>query len=180
MNKESRKMNLQTSLLVATTCIAMAVTPLQAEAISAPMVTSVSSLSELSVPDRPYDESVNADAAVDAAFAQAKAQHKRVLIDLGGNRCADCRVLAGILELPEVKAFVLAHYVPVNVDVGRFNKNLQIPARFGITERLEAVPSLLIADTDGTLVDRGHIAALADARSMTPQAIADWLAEWAR
>jgi thiol-disulfide isomerase/thioredoxin len=139
----------------------------------------ISSLSDLTVPDRPYDESVNADAAVATAFAEARAAHKRVLIDLGGNWCADCRILAGIMQLPEMRRFLDAHYVVVSVDVGRFNRNLQIPARFGITQRLEGVPSVLIADPDGTLVDKDHIAALADARSLTPQAIADWLAQWA-
>jgi len=68
------------------------------------------------------------------------------------------------------------------VDVGRIDKNLQIPGRYGITRpAIEGVPSLLVVDprTD-TLLDRGHVAALADARYMTPQALADWLAQWAR
>ena len=147
-------------------------------AANAPRV-SVARLSEISVPDRPYDENANANAAVESAFARAKAEHKRVLIDLGGNWCADCRILAGVMALPEVQRFLDSHYVLVSVDVGRFNLNLQIPARFGITERLEGVPSVLVATPDGTLVDKGHIAALADARSMTPQAVADWLAQWA-
>jgi hypothetical protein len=30
------------------------------------------------------------------------------------------------------------------------------------------------------LLDAGHIAAIADARIMTPQALADWLAQWTR
>jgi thiol-disulfide isomerase/thioredoxin len=140
---------------------------------------SIASLSDLSVPERPYIESANADAEVANAFARAKAQHKRVLIDLGGNWCADCRILAGIMQLPEMRRFLDGHYVIVLVDVGRFDRNLQIPAHFGITKRLEGVPSILIADPAGMLLDRGHIAALADARSMAPQAISDWLAQWA-
>ena len=149
-----------------------------AVAATSPRV-SVASLSDISVPDRPYDESADADRTVASAFARAKAEHKRVMIDLGGNWCGDCRVLAGIMNLPEVRTFLDAHYVVVSVDVGRFNKNLQVPARFGITQRLTGVPSVLIADPDGKLLDAGHTAALADARSMTPQAIADWLAQWA-
>jgi thiol-disulfide isomerase/thioredoxin len=151
-------------------------------AAAAPLleVTSISSLNELSVPARPYDEDADADAAVDAAFARATAEHKLVLIDLGGNWCADCRIFAGVMELPEVRRFVEAHYVTVNVDVGRADMNLQIPARFGIKARIDELPSVLIAEPDGTLVDRGHMAALADARAMTPQAIADWLAEWTK
>jgi hypothetical protein len=65
------------------------------------------------------------------------------------------------------------------VDVGRFNRNLQIPARFGFTKRLEGVPALLIATPDGKLVNGDNIFATADARHMTPQALADYLARYA-
>ena len=162
------------SLFVA--CALLGAVP--ASATTAPRV-SVANLSDISVPDRPYDENADADAAVANAFAQAKVQHKRVMIDLGGNWCADCRILAGVMALPEVRHLLDTHYVVVLVDVGRFNRNLQIPARFGITQRLEGVPSVLVADANGKLIDAGHIEALADARTMTPQAIADWLAQWA-
>ena len=152
---------------------------LPASAVTAPRVH-IATMAELPVVVmKPYDETANADAVVKAAFARARVSHKRVLIDLGGNWCGDCIVFANILALPEVKAFVAQHYEVAVVDVGRFKKNLQIPARFGITKRLEGVPSVLIATPDGKLVDGGHVAALADARHMTPQAIADWLAEWA-
>jgi hypothetical protein len=67
--------------------------------------------------------------------------------------------------------------VIVTIDVGRMDRNLDIPARYGI-KRLTGVPTILVADEAGHLKDGGHIAALADARSMTPQAIADWLASW--
>jgi thiol-disulfide isomerase/thioredoxin len=147
-------------------------------AATAPRITSISSIDQLSVPNRPFDESSNADAAVDAAFARAQAEHKLVLINLGGNWCADCRILAGVMALPDLKPFVESHYVVVDVDVGRMNRNQQIPARFGIKEPPEAVPCILIANPDGTLVDRDHTEALEDMRAMTPQAVADWLAQW--
>jgi thiol:disulfide interchange protein len=159
--------------------LALLALSIPAAAIEAPKV-SIDSLSKLTVPPHPYDETANASAVVDAAFAKARAEHKRVLIDLGGNWCPDCRILAGMMELPEMRSFLEAHYVLVSVDVGRFNKNLQVPAKFGITQRLEGVPSVLVADPDGKLLDAGHVAALADARSMTPQGIADWLAQWAQ
>jgi thiol-disulfide isomerase/thioredoxin len=129
----------------------------------------------------PYDENLDAMAAVSAARARAKATHKLLLIDLGGNWCLDCRLLAGTIELPELKGFVRRHFELVLVDVGRFDRNLSIPAHYGINKRLEGVPSLLVVDprTD-RLINGGHVAALADARSMTPQALADWLAQWAR
>jgi thiol-disulfide isomerase/thioredoxin len=154
---------------------------LPAQAAPAPKLK-LASLANLPVVERhPYDESANADAAVASAFAKARISHKRVLIDLGGNWCGDCLVLANLMQLPDLKPFLKAHYEIVSVDVGRFDKNLQIPARFGITKRLDGVPSVLIVEPDGkTLVDAGHISALADARHMTPQGLADWLAQWTK
>jgi hypothetical protein len=148
---------------------------------AAPTV-SISSFAQLKTPlPYPYDEKADAVAAVAAAAARARARHKLLLIDLGGNWCADCRILAATMELPEVRAFVQAHYELVTVDVGLFDRNLQIPARYGITNRLEGVPSLLVIDpVRNTLVNAGHVSALSDARHMTPQALADWLARWAR
>lgn len=167
------------NLLIATaTSLAISISP--ACAVPAPKV-SITSLSQLATPlPLPYNADANASAAVDAAFARAKASGKRVLIDMGGNWCGDCRILSGLMALPEIKSFVTAHYEVVIVDVGRFNKNLQIPARFGITTKLEGVPAVIVAEPDGTFVDKGHIFALADARHMDPQSIVDWLAEWAK
>ena len=128
----------------------------------------------------PYAEGANADAAIAAARARALRGHKRLLIDLGGNWCLDCRLLAGTMDLPEFRRFVARHYEVVTVDVGRFDRNGQVPARYGITGRLAGVPAVLIVDprTD-RLVNKGHETALADARSLTPQALADWLARYA-
>ena len=164
------------SLILATALATLAAMP--ALAATPPRITSISSIDQLWVPDRPFDESSDADAAVDAAFARARAEHKLVLINLGANWCADCRILAGVMALRDLKPFVESHYVVVDVDVGRINRNLQIPARFGITKRPEAVPCILVVDPDGTLVDRDHTEALEDMRAMTPQAVADWLAQW--
>jgi thiol-disulfide isomerase/thioredoxin len=148
-------------------------------AIAAPAPhVAIASLAQLQTPlPLPYDPTADAKTDVGRAEAKAKAEHKLLLIDLGGNWCGDCRVLAGIMRLPEVAAFVNTHYVVVAVDVGRMDRNLEIPARWG-ARKLDGVPSLLVVDSRGKLRDAGHIAALADARSMTPQALADWLARW--
>lgn len=151
-------------------------------AAPAPKV-SIQSYAQLKTPlPYPYDERLSAkatSAAVAKARARALKSHKLLMIDLGGNWCGDCRVLSGALELPEMKAFVDRHYEVVSVDVGRFDKNLQVPGAYGIHYRLEGVPALLIVDPKtNKLLDKGRESALQDARSMTPQALADWLAQW--
>jgi hypothetical protein len=128
----------------------------------------------------PYDEQADAQAVVAKAKAQAKREHKRLLIDLGGNWCLDCRVLAGIMELPALQPFIARHFVVAKVDIGRFDKNGAIAGHYGITGRLEGVPAILAIDpVHDRLLNRDKLFALSDARHMTPQGLADWLAQWA-
>jgi hypothetical protein len=160
--------------------IALLMIAAPAQAVPAPR-PSIATLQQLPVVImQPYDEKANADADVAAAFARAQKSHKRVLIDLGANWCGDCIILANFVRLPEINRFVEGHYETVVVDVGRFNRNLQIPARFGFTQRLVGVPTLLVATPDGKLLNQNDVFAVADARSMTPQAIADYLAKYAK
>ncbi len=166
--------------LVALLAASLAATGLAA-AVPSPRVAA-GSFEQLAKPlPLPYDEQANGMAAVAGARARARAAHKLLLIDLGGNWCLDCRILAGAVALPDLGPFVRRHYEVVTVDVGRFDKNLDVPAHYGVANRLEGVPSLLIVDPVGDrLLNAGDTAALADARDMSPQGLADYLASWAR
>jgi thiol-disulfide isomerase/thioredoxin len=165
------------SRLAAVLLVALASSPLTAGAAPAPTMA-IASLSDLPRPlPLPYDESADADAQVKAGLAQARASHRLLLVDLGGNWCPDCRLLAALMRQPELARFVEAHYVVVPVDVGRMNKNLQIPARWNV-DAVTGVPSVLIVDAHRRLLDKEHVQALSDARHMSPQALADWLAQW--
>jgi thiol-disulfide isomerase/thioredoxin len=154
--------------------------PFAAHAAPAPRML-ITNFEQLARPlPLPYDEKANADAAVASATARAKRSGKLLLIDLGGNWCLDCRILSGVMETQPLTAWMDKHFEIVSVDVGRFDKNQQIQKSFGIRGRLEGVPALLIVNPrTGKLVNEGHVTALADARSLTPQALADWLAGWA-
>lgn len=150
-------------------------------ATTAPHVA-ITSFDQLAKPlPLPYDEQADARATVAAAKARARAHHRLLLIDLGGNWCLDCRLLAGTMDLPELRKFLGTKYEIVTVDIGRFNKNLDIPAHYGVTNRMEGVPSVFVVDprTD-KLLNPDRTAAIQDARSMSPQALADWLASWTK
>jgi thiol-disulfide isomerase/thioredoxin len=161
--------------------IAVALAGTASAAVTAPRVTA-QSFEQLPKPlPLPYSQTAPAMAAVDKARAKAKASGKLLLIDLGGNWCLDCRILAGTMELPEVDPWVKKHYELVSVDVGRFDKNLDVPARYGFKDRLAGVPALLVVDPKSDkLVNVGKTTALSDARSMNPQGLADYLAQFAR
>jgi thiol-disulfide isomerase/thioredoxin len=121
---------------------------------------------------------ISTGAGLSAAVRGADREHKLLLIDMGGNWCPDCRVLADIMELPEVKAFLKNLYVIVEVDVGRYDKNLDIADRYD-AHYDKGAPAVLVVDPKtNQLVNKGRTLALRDARHMTPQGLADWLAQW--
>ena len=152
-------------------------------AAAPPPRVAISDYAQLKTPlPYPYDEAADANAQTNKALARAKTGKKLLLIKMGGNWCGDCRILQATMDLPEMKTFLGRHYEMVSIDVGRMDKNLQIPARFGVRDKLEGVPAILIVNpvTGRQLVARADVAALADARHMSPQALANWLAKYTR
>lgn len=153
-----------------------------AGAATAPRVP-ITSFEQLAQPlPLPYSETANARADVAAARVRAKRTHKLLLVDLGGNWCLDCRILTATIDVPALKAFVDRHYEVVTVNIGRYDTNMDIPVAYGVNDKLKGgVPALLVIDPrSGRLLDGGHISALEDARHMSPQGLADWLAQWTR
>ena len=126
----------------------------------------------------PYDETADAHAQVDAAFAQAKAKNRLVLLDFGGNWCPDCRMLGGVLDQPDVRRWAEGSFVTVMIDVGRSKKNMDIAARYGV--KVTAAPTVLIVTPDGRLLNGNDVFALANARSFSQQAVVDELAKMAK
>jgi thiol-disulfide isomerase/thioredoxin len=129
------------------------------------------------VPKAPYDEAADGRAELAAAIARAKAANKRVLVKFGANWCPDCRVLAGALEIPDIKSYAESKFELVSIDVGRRNKNLDLAAKYG--QGLKGVPTVVVVDpkTD-TAVQGLNTLALSDARDMAPAAILDVLKSW--
>jgi hypothetical protein len=85
-------------------------------------------------------------------------------------------MVAGVLAAPEVKPWAAQGYVTVLVDVGRMKKNLDIAAQYGV--KITAVPTVLVITPDGKLLNKDNVFALSNARSMSPQAVVDLLADW--
>jgi len=129
----------------------------------------------------PTDRTALAD-MIKERETKAKASGKLLLIDLGGNWCGDCRILQATMDLPEMKTFLDRNFEMVSVDVGHMDKNLQVPARYGVTSKLEGVPAIFVVDpkTGQQLVSKAQIADLADARHMAPQDLANWLAKYTK
>lgn len=112
----------------------------------------------------PYDAARDADADVSAALARARSDNKLTMIVLGGNWCHDSRALAGHFADTDFAAMLGPRYEVVYVDVGHRDRNLHIPAQYGISA-LVGTPTVLVVAPDGTLVNRGTASSWRNAAS---------------
>lgn len=99
-------------------------------------------------PPGPYDR--NADAAADLknALAQARHEHKQVLVLFGANWCPDCQKLSVDLAQPALASAVQARFVVTKVDVGHFDRNHALVAQFG-NPTDKGIPAAVVVDPDG-------------------------------
>lgn len=122
---------------------------------------------------KPFDETADARAAVDAAFAAAAADGRKVLMILGGNWCHDSRALAQHMKDPALAALIAENFHTVFVDVGRRDRNLWLPRRFDVGP-LAGTPTVLIASSGGVLLNRERVFELTTADSQPIAAITDY------
>jgi len=114
---------------------------------------------------KPYNEAADAKAEVQAALKTAKAENKATLIVFGGNWCGDCKMLDIEMHQGDLARLVNDRLVVVKVDVGRFDKNLDVVDRYGKILK-NGVPSVALLRSDGTVVYQTDGGELADARKM--------------
>lgn len=98
-----------------------------------------------------YSDTANAKEEIRQAILKASVEHKRVLLDFGGNWCPDCQVLNLYFHDPGNASLLAANYVLVEVNVGRFDKNLDIARKYGIPLN-KGVPALVVLNGAGHVV----------------------------
>jgi ketosteroid isomerase-like protein len=121
----------------------------------------------------------DADAHLELKEAQEKAaaEHKRVLLVFGANWCYDCHVLDLAFQRPDF-ASAMAGYVVVHVDLGDDEKKNPDLVRAFDVPLDKGIPALAVTESDGKLVVSQKNGEFEDARSLTPQALLDFLNRW--
>jgi len=98
-----------------------------------------------------YKADANAVQDIRQALAAAGKQHKNVLLDFGGNWCLDCHVLDNAFHQPRIAPLLNNNYVLVHVDVGRYEKNLDLAKKYHV-DLEKGVPSLAVLDARGNVL----------------------------
>lgn len=136
-------------------------------------------LAPLSAAELPYDEKADARVDIARAIESARAAHREVLLVFGANWCKDCRMLDAELKQGRLARLMAERYVVVKVDVGNFDKNLDLAQRYDNPIK-KGIPSIAVLDGAGKPVFVTRAGELASARSMGETAIYDFFAKVGR
>lgn len=124
-----------------------------------------------------YPEITGAHADIEAALKQAKKEHKRVLLDFGGDWCPDCQVLDIYFHQAPNEDLLEKNFVKVNVNVGHMDANLDIAHKYGVP--LKGVPALAVLEPNGKVVYAQN-KEFSNMRHMESASVTEFLEKWKR
>ena len=121
----------------------------------------------------PYNESADAKADVRAALAEAQRAKKPVLVIFGANWCEDCRALDASLKTSKNAELMASHFVVVKVDVGRFDRNLDISSVYGEPTK-KGIPAAVVLSPGNDVLYATRAGELSNARRMSDTGVYDF------
>lgn len=113
----------------------------------------------------PYDESADARLEVRRALSDAASAGSSVLVVFGANWCADCKILDMTMKKEPTSALVARTFRVVKVDVGRFDRNVDIATAYGVPLK-SGIPAIAILSPRHEVLYATRAGELADARKM--------------
>ncbi len=123
-----------------------------------------------------YPDVSAAQGDIASALQTAKREHKRVLLDFGGDWCGDCQVLNLYFHQPDNLPILEKNFVLVDVNVGRIDQNLDIGEKYGVNLK-KGVPALAVLDANGKSL-YGQSGQFSDMRHMESSSVHDFLEKW--
>jgi thioredoxin 1 len=113
-----------------------------------------------------------------AALKAAAAQHRRVILDFGGNWCTDCHVLDIYMHDSANQRILDSSFVVVHINIGeKEDRNLDLAARYEVPLD-KGVPALAILGSDGKLLYTQKAGEFEAMRHMASKSVTDFLMRW--
>ena len=126
-----------------------------------------------------YPEGGDARQEIQTAIAKADREHKRVILDFGGNWCGDCRALDRYFHQDPNAALLKANFVLVDINIGRFDKNVALAEKYGVPLK-RGVPALAVLDHKGSVLYSQKNGEFESMRSMDPGSVTQFLQRWSK
>lgn len=124
-----------------------------------------------------YDTHADARQDIAAAISRASKTGRNIVLVFGANWCPDCHALDAQMHKPDLAPLIDRDFVVVNIDVGRFDKNLDVGEKYGVPIR-KGIPAIAVLDAHGKLLYAQSQGQFANARAMPYHDFAAFFEEW--
>lgn len=115
---------------------------------------------------------------VKTAVDETSKDHKRILLDVGGEWCIWCHRLDKFIEdNAEIKTYLNKNFIVIKVNVSEENKNEKFLAQF---PKVPGYPHFFVLDTDGKFLHSQGTGELEKDKSYSAELILSFLKEWAK
>jgi thiol:disulfide interchange protein len=124
-----------------------------------------------------YSETADPKADIAAALKQARAEHKRVILDFGGDWCGDCQVLDIYMHQNPNADLLAKHFIVVHVDIGHMDHNVDVAKKYQVPID-KGVPALAVLDSHGKLLYSQENKEFENMRNMKSEDVTAFLNKW--
>jgi len=124
-----------------------------------------------------FDTHADAHRNIAAATARASKTGRNIVLVFGANWCPDCHALDAQMHRPGLARVIARDFVVVNIDVGRFDKNLDVGEKYGVPIR-KGIPAIALLDPHGKLLYAQSQGQFANARAMPYHDFTAFFEKW--
>jgi thiol:disulfide interchange protein len=124
-----------------------------------------------------YSATADAHADIAQAIHTATREHKRIILDFGGNWCGDCQVLDIYIHQAPNDEIAAKHFVVVHVDIGRMDKNVDVAEKYEVPLK-RGVPALAVLSPHGKLLYSQKNGEFEDMRHLDSASLTEFLNKW--
>lgn len=118
----------------------------------------------------PYNSEIYNTSDLDNFIDSSIDSQKQPIIIFGANWCPDCRIFSGTIEINSVKKFIDENFNIMYVDVGRYDKNMNLIEYFDIPPA-EGIPRVLVFNLNREIINNSTTTEWRTARDRTSQEI---------
>ena len=120
--------------------------------------------------DSPYNEAADAKLDIRQALTRAATNNTAIIVVFGANWCGDCQMLHTAMTSGASAPLLSRDFQIVKVDVGHFDKNLDVAKSYGVPLE-KGIPAVVIISAKNKVLYLTREGELADARKMGDKAI---------
>jgi thiol:disulfide interchange protein len=143
-------------------------------------ITVTAKAQEAAKPEGPklYNPEADAKADIAAAVKTASAQHKNVLLQIGGNWCIWClRFNELVTKDADLSKYLADNYVVLHVNWSPENKNEKVLASLGYPQRF-GFPVLVVLDGKGNRLHTQNSGYLEEGKGHSKAKVMEFLQGW--